>query len=635
MLHLLTHVFGQIMLLLLLMAAVHGFGAMLVTLLGVKFANGLERCVFAQALGFGVLSGITLTLGVLGLYYPPFAWAIVVIGATRTVMELRGLSGRHANLLHLRSTMDRAIAGLLVLIALLVLTYALLANGLTPPVSYDAVAFHLAIPKTYIAAHRIIYIPYIVYSNWPLGAEMLFTLTLLLGSEFLAQLTTWSFAVIIGMGLFAFGRKRLLPQASLLAPAVWFSIPMVASLTGTGLVEVPLTCYSFLAFYALWRWRETNARSWFAMSALLSGCAAATKLNGAAIAIIAAALGLLLELQAKRPRRAMRMFIGYGVTSLVVVLPWYLKSWMFTGDPLWPFLGSVLGWRDWDALGSEYLLSYIRTTNLAPTFRNWLLGLWYVTTKSPSFGAFDLGPYLLGLTPLAALRSAFRRRGRAVLGFLALASLGLYSVWFLLTHQTRFLMPITPLLALLAADGVAWLWGARHLLVRRALQLAFLGWLLATAWIINPQRRHEWSMGWSYLTGQLSRDAYLTSVYEDYPAFHYANKMLPADALVLLAPYEARGYYLDRSYIWANPIGQRFLRMEQFGDLTALVSELRRLGITHILVNARFVLTDILYWEHNAHLLDELLAAHGRLMFESAQSQLYGLYLDEPAAVAP
>jgi hypothetical protein len=235
------------------------------------------------------------------------------------------------------------------------------------------------------------------------------------------------------------------------------------------------------------------------------------------------------------------------------------------------------------------------------------------------------------LVPLAALAAAFDRRHRPLLGALSLASLALYSIWFLLTHQTRFLIPVTPLLALLAAEGVAWLWQARPVLLRRLFQVALLAWLIAGAWVFDAHRRTEWAAGWEYLWGEADRDTYLTRVYEDYPAFQYANETLPQDALVLLAPYEVRGYYLDRPYLWANPIGQRFLQMEKIADIAAFSDELHRLGVTHMLVNTRYLFTDIRHWQHVEQLLEGVVAAHGQLLYESAQSRLYELQLGEGA----
>ena len=154
---------------------------------------------------------------------------------------------------------------------------------------------------------------------------------------------------------------------------------------------------------------------------------------------------------------------------------------------------------------------------------------------------------------------------------------------------------------------------------------AGLAWLLAGAWFADADRRHEWSLAWTYLTGGASREEYLTSVSGDYPAFAYANQHLPQDAVVLLAPFESRGFYLDHSYIWANPIGQRLFKMEQIPDVAAFAGTLRRMGVTHILFNTRIAVTDIRHWTHIDGLFRGLVDTEGHLLFSSAESSLYEL----------
>jgi len=622
------HTLGQLALLAFFLMGAYGAGIVVLRVLGPGQVIGVERWLFGQALGLGVLSLLTLGLGALGLYRPMVAWLVLGAGVILTLPDLgRRQPWRTLAIPRgIRLTIDRLVLLGLALVVLLALGFTLFANALVPPVSYDAVAYHLAIPKLYVAAGRLVYIPFIVYSNWPLGNEMLFVLSLLLGSEFLPQLLTWSFAILIAVGLVTFGRRWLSPWSGPIAAAIFFSLPMLLRLAGTGLIEVPLAGYSFLAFYALWRWHETGTGRWLVISALLSGCAAGSKLNGAGVAIVLGAMAFLLESVARRPGRGLRAFTGYGAVSFMVAFPWYLKSWLMTGNPLWPFLYPLFGGRDWDALGVEYLLGYIRTTNLAPTVWNWLSGFWRLTTDGLQFGSFLLGPYLLGLVPLVVLEAVLERNRRLLLGTMALFSLGLYSIWFLLTHQTRFLMPAIPVLSLLAAEGVAWVCGrVRPGWIGRLLQVALLAWLLAGAWFADADRRHEWSLAWTYLTGGASREEYLTSVSGDYPAFAYANQHLPQDAVVLLAPFESRGFYLDHSYIWANPIGQRLFKMEQIPDVAAFAGTLRRMGVTHILFNTRIAVTDIRHWTHIDGLFRGLVDTEGHLLFSSAESSLYEL----------
>lgn len=635
MLHLLSELLPSLGLLLLVLGAATGYGGLALAPLGLPGLGRGERLLFALGLGLGALSLLLLLVAALGLLSAPMLWALQAPGLAALVLGRRlwppvvpatppakGFSWPQV-----------ALTGVLFLTIALPLIYGLVAHALVPPVDYDVVAYHFAIPRLYLKAGGLVYLPFILHSNWPLGAEMLFMLGLGLGSEAAAQLITLAFAALLCAAIVAFGEGWLLARSGWLAAAAFAAVPMVGALAGTGMVELPLTCYTFLAFFALWRWRERGAWGWLVLSALLAGCAAAVKLNGAAAAIIFACVAAGAHLRERQPLAAARSFALYGLVSLLVVLPWYLKAWVFTGNPIWPFLHGALGGRNWDALGGTYLNDYLRATNMAPTLGNWLTGLWQVTRATGRFGSFELGPYMLALLPLGLLPAILRPALRPLLLTLLLLTLAFYTAWFLMTHQTRFLLPAVPFALLFGAAGVVWLWERAPRPLSAALQLGLVAWLFAGAWVFDADRRAAWQRSQPFLLGQIDRDAFLTAVYPDYPAFAFLNRQLAPTDRVLLAPYEARGYYLDGAYIWANPIGQRYLRLDQIADAAALREELRRLGVTHVLLNSRFVLDSIPHWEHIDALLNELVARDGELIYESGQSRVY-LLGPEPTVAA-
>jgi len=86
----------------------------------------------------------------------------------------------------------------------------------------------------------------------------------------------------------------------------------------------------------------------------------------------------------------------------------------------------------------------------------------------------------------------------------------------------------------------------------------------------------------SYLSGGLSRDAYITAFRPEYPVLQYANRETPKDAKVLLAFMGRRGYYLDRDYIpGVARLGQAFKEAE---TPEAALKALEKDRITHLMV---------------------------------------------------
>ena len=90
-----------------------------------------------------------------------------------------------------------------------------------------------------------------------------------------------------------------------------------------------------------------------------------------------------------------------------------------------------------------------------------------------------------------------------------------------------------------------------------------------------------------------------------------------------MAGYENRGYLLDRDYMVANPIGQRLIRLESYGDPGEFVYDLRKRGFTHILLN-RDRLYSILHPknEQYAEFTLATISEYGNLVYQSGPIEL-------------
>ncbi len=563
-----------------------GYGTFILNITGLRKIRDGMHFICAISLGLGVLAHLTLALGALGLLYEVVAWILLAPGIVMAVLELY----KHGRRIFRGIVLPKDASVFTVVLFVVLITnclYPLLTDALSPPLWWDEVAYHLAVPKIYIQHHAIVYIPFIPYSNWPMEAEMLFTLGLLLRSETLAHLVEWSALLLACWSLYLVGKRFFSPQVGLLAAVLFSATPMALSLAGTGLIEPTLTLYVFLATIFYLEWTETQQRETWILSAVFGGLAASTKLNGALTPLTLGTLIAALTFKRTRSfKSACMRFLSFGSISFAVVAPWYLKNWLHTGNPFWPFLLEILGGRDWDSLGNEYLLGFIRKPNLPMTLTNWLGGLWYLTFDYQKFGSpqVRLGAHYLILLPLVIPAIFLEKKPcRRMLHQVSILAMIYYTLWFLQTHQSRFLMPTTPVLAVLAAYGVTWLAGignGKHLSI---IQCGLMLLLLSTHWFFNPAARGLISDRWEYLSGRISREDFLVSRVPGYAVFSYANEHLPEDAYILLALYECRGYYLNRRYIWANPISQRVLRFEQFATPEELRDDLKARGITHVL----------------------------------------------------
>lgn len=637
---------------LLLLLAALGLGLIAFRAIGICDVS-VFRTWLASVLGLGLMSTATLLIGLAGGLY---VW---LFGPSLVLLALVGAYGFlqcvHTNavttyIVRIRSDpLSFVTTFLLVGMILSALVWILGAHALIPPHEWDEVAYHLDLAKLYVAAHQIFYIPYNVTSNWPLNNEMLFSLALLLGSDIAPHLLMLSSTILILIGILIAGRHYFNDQVGLVAAALFMSIPLVKRLAGTSLIDVALGMYVLAAFLVLMRWRETQHWPWLVLCGAFCGFAAGSKLMGGGFAILFGLLVLgsvigglgssrakMMPLKARnRPVSrfaTLTLFKAAATFSLAgaaMVGPWYLRSFAFTGNPIWPFGFAFFGGRNWDALGDEYhmhLLIDVWTVKL-PRTPFGLFESFYVAVTSPG----DLGGYGGGFGTLFAL---------SVIGALLIAwwsplfvryalgiSAGFYVLWFaFVSHQLRYLLPVAPLLALAGAYAFDWLHHRVRFRSARVLLLVLLVSLLWRTWPwANEAERGLFVERTTYARGAITRDAWLDSQIDVMPLFRYANTQLPSNAKILLLPYENRSYYLHRDYFWGHPISQRVIRFEQFNSVSQLASYLRTLGITHVIDNPMWVYDGLRYWKHDRALMLALRDECGLPLVQHSEAVLYQL----------
>ncbi len=346
-----------------------GFGWISLRFIKFPICSIWELFINAISAGLGVITLIMLGLGAIKLFYPEVGWGIILSG---TALFISGIVLDYRKLKSSFVLKPTIRAGWFSLVLCIILTssliFPLFSNALVPANQYDELAYHLAVPKLFVQAHRITNINFIVYANWPLGTEMLNALNLLWASESIARFVNWLCLALLCLCLFHYGKKWFDLATGLIAAVILVTTPMALTLAGTNLVEIPLALFTTLAALNLFDWLESEQSSKFVLSAFFAGIAAGIKLNAAMVGVI---LGIIMVIGLwLKHRSGLRMIskhlIVYGILVFLFVLPWYLRTWYQTGNPFWPFLYNILGGRNWDASGLGYLLTYIRITNLDP-----------------------------------------------------------------------------------------------------------------------------------------------------------------------------------------------------------------------------------------------------------------------------
>jgi len=550
---------------------------------------GAERLL----LGAAAWSLIWFLLGVAALYRVPVAMIALLAGLALAAHALARRRPRASTLLR---------CGGRGLLALIVTgqVFALI-GALAPPTAKDTLLYHFALPKAYIAAGRGIEVPYNIAAYYPLGVEMHAVWAMLLGgplgprvAETAAGAALFLFAPLLAVVVYGWARERGVdPGWAAVAALMVAWIPTVYHVAASAYVDLALTAYTALAVRAFGRWWTTLESRHLPWVTVGIGAALSIKLSAAFLILPLALLGLLRTLRATpappEGRAVSPTAVGSVVAALglgvVIAAPWYLRNWIRTGSPLFPFyLGVWPGQAPgWDLERSRLYETFFSLYGDARTPLDYLLSPLRLAVAAqpdqPPYYDGVLGVAFLFALPLLAW-ALWRRRLDVELRLALLVSACLFVFWLFSSQQLRYLLPATPGLAVASAAVGSRLGDERGRAMRwLLLAAAALGLPVLLAWFLalDPVR---------VVLGGESRPDYLTRRLDYYPYYEVVNRELPPSAVVWLIDMRRDTYHLERRYfsdfVFEDYTLTRYVRAA--GSVEEIRARVQRDGITHLLV---------------------------------------------------
>lgn len=552
------------------------------------------RLSLQAGLGLGLLSLLTLALGVAGLLNPVAAWILVVALAfwLRRQWGQLAAAARSVAWPRPQNLFQRWL--LIYGAATLLLAFA---GALAPESGWDALVYHLTGPRLFIEAGRIDHFLDMPYLGFPQLVEMQFTLGMLLVGDRVASLLHFGYGVMGLILVVALARRSFGSQAAWLTAAVYLSIPILLELMSDAYVDVALLFYVTAAFYVFARWRqnriEPGATWWLLLLGAFAGFCAGIKYTAVAVPP-ALALGVTWTSRGEGVSTWLRRMAVLTGATVLVALPWLLENWYTTGNPVYPFfVHDALYWNawrsDWYDRSGTGLLATAPYRLLTAPLEATVLG----TTGSAAYGA-TIGPFILGaLFLLPVVWGQLGAAEKGVAGHLLLFSGVNYGLWLIglarsgLLLQTRLLLPVFGVAAVLGgatldrlrclkrpALAVDWL---VRVVISLSLALllfsALMGFLLS-----NPL---------PVAMGLESEEGYLARTLGSYQMALTAINELPPESRVLLL-WEPRSYGC-RVVCLPDALLDRLLHLTQYGgyDAGEIASQWQAEGVTHVLLNQR------------------------------------------------
>jgi hypothetical protein len=553
-------------------AAAYGLGRRIAGPL--SFRSPWEEGAFGVALGLGGLTTLFFAAGLFHAFRRGVVFAILFVALAVGLAPLTD-AARRLRALWARSFRPQRVFAAL---GLAILSLWLCAEALYPPGGFDALMYHLPAARAFASTHGLGAMPQLRYPVFPQLNEILWGAALLVHGDVLAQLLTSLFHLTVLAGLVALGLRLAGPVAAALSAGFWLAAPIVYHLGRSAFVEPAVAAFATLSFLALAGWKESRQPRWLVISGALAGFAAATKYTGLVFAAVFAAASIV---EADRGARA-KSFARFSAAAALAALPWYGRTALLAGNPVWPFLGEVFGFSFWTPRDVASAVWSLRHEGW-PNARLWRLP-WDLVSRQPS-GAARLFPLVFALLPLGALLAL--RRGPAIRRWAVILATAYFLFWFSTTRQIRFLVPVMPIVCFLSAYGVAEL--AKGLVTRVIERRALAVGLAAFGLLAGPQllraafRMH--SNGLPPASAAL-REEYLQAHFATYPFYQRLNAEHGGRYVAYAFRDEEMKYYC-RGLQWGDWFGKGRYADVDLRSGEGLLGSLRALGAGFLLVDAR------------------------------------------------
>jgi len=525
-------------------------GLAILKLLRIEPGDPVDGLLYRIGTGLGALSYLALGLAALSLYHRDILRMVVLAifgaGIVYTVYQQRtkqqtlkqdfariSLSVRENKLWVLVFGFACAIA---------------LVGALAPEIEYDALWYHLWLPDQWLQNGSPVDIVREYISLYPLTWELNYGIAMTLGGPIAAKLLHFSMLLLTSLLVFQLTRFAAPKASPWIALALFVTLPTVLWQATTSYIDLALTFYVGMAIYTLMQYTRKNDFHYLALAIISLGLALAIKHLAIIVwLLVLCGLSVWLWLEKRNRRQITQAVLFLGGISLLFPLPWYLRSWIASGNPVFPDLYTLFGAfpaERWSQISEIGLNNFKEHFGFPRTPLNLALLPWNITIHGARFGG-SFGPILLIL--LAAF-FVFKPKGKE-LRWMGIFSLGYLVFWAspLSSFQLRFLLPVTPFLAVLSAAAFQEIASQFPGLGRKS---NLLSWILIALLILNlppftslhETDREGWN-GWlthvihelpmGVVFGYESEGDFLARKVPSYRAWEYINTNLPLDAFVL------------------------------------------------------------------------------------------------------
>ncbi|MFH1516123.1 MAG: hypothetical protein ABIG42_11780 [bacterium] len=522
--------------------AAFGIGLRLLRLFRWEPESRLVQFFVAITLGYAFIGQFVFLLGLVHLLYNWVIWLafILMVLANFGIVVLFFKRARFENTLSVIRDYTFLEQALFFMCLIVLILYAFFS--LAPQIHWDAMSHHYLVPEHFLKMHALVDFPDVVFSYYPSIIEMQYLAGMALGGEVTANLIGNSHGIIMFIGIFALS----LMVTGKCRPGIWAGVFFLCTqgihmhFEG-GWNDLGVSIFILSGVMLMFEYCKNGHKGVFYLSAIMMGAALAGK-HYAWLPFLFVMFFLYYDMSVKKIRfgEQFKKFGAYKWVALSMPLLWYLRSYVLTGNPFYPF--SIFG-----LFPTYHLPPFVITSWVNQGFpRNILTFLMYpfYLMLGSSWIPQLTGrlPYLMLLMPL----TFYEIRNRDIRAIWMFILSTLFVMYFVAPFETRYMLYMLPFMGILCGISVTLLLERVKAGRRFILPMAFLTFLIPFS--MNQKIfEHDWSDKKAVIFKQEWRDEYLLRQSHTYGMIWWMNNNLPDGAKVLCL--EKFLYRLDRDYV--------------------------------------------------------------------------------------
>jgi hypothetical protein len=407
--------------------------------------------------------------------------------------------------------------------------------------------------------------------------EMLFTIGLLLSGDQLAKLIHFLFGILSSVSIASLANKYFNRETGIYTLLTFFSLPLNCFIMVQPFNDFGLVFYEVMAVYAFINWITTKKYPWLFLCYIMCGLSIGIKYTGVLCIIIL----LFNMLWYNRGFKTYIINIASGIfIPIIINLPWFIKAFIYTGDPVYPLCYNIFGGLGWNEFNHIRYISEM-TAGYGPQV------VWYLKPFACIYQlSFDWDTAQLPVGPIFILLLVLyivMKHKTPIVKFLCVFCISFFIIWVYTSPVDRFLLPCIALMCVISGCGITYFLNTRLRLVIIILIVLHSLWNAEKLWSTIWGNSY-----WRYIQYTAKEELLqrYSPIYDYYSVIRYINLHLPLDSKILFIG-EARSYYCEREVFVNSHLDTTIIveLIQKSKDINELLENLNQMEISYILYN--------------------------------------------------